>query len=70
MLKATWAMIDNDDGSAADFGVGAIGNTSLSASATATRNAAGFTTQETFSATTSGFGAKNQGVQVGIRHAF
>ena len=28
MLKATWAMIDNDDGSAADFGVNAIGNQS------------------------------------------
>jgi predicted porin len=70
MLKATWAMIDNEDGSAADFGVGAIGNTSLSAGATATRNAAGFTTQETLGATTSGFGAKNQGIQVGIRHSF
>jgi predicted porin len=70
MLKATWAMIDNEDGSAADFGVGAIGNTSLSASASATANAAGVVTQETFGATTSGFGAKNQGIQVGIRHAF
>jgi len=70
MLKAVWAMIDNEDGSAADFGVGAIGNTSLSANATATANAAGVVTQETFGATTSGFGAKNQGIQVGIRHAF
>ena len=70
MLKATWAMIDNDDGSAADFGVNAIGNSSLNARATATANAAGFVTQETFEQTSSGFGAKNQGIQVGIRHAF
>ncbi len=70
MLKATWAMIDNDDGSAADFGVNAIGNQSLSAGATATTNAAGVLTQTTSAATSSGFGARNQGIQVGIRHSF
>jgi predicted porin len=68
MLKATWAMIDNDDGSAADFGVNAIGNQSLNANGTAVSNAAGLTT--TTNVTTSGFGARNQGIQVGIRHSF
>jgi len=68
MLKATWAMIDNDDGSAADFGVNAIGNQSLNASAS--RSVGALTTTDTASASQSGFGAKNQGVQVGIRHSF
>ena len=68
MLKATWAMIDNDDGSAADFGVNAIGNQSLYASAQATR--VGTTTTIQDNLTASGFGAKNQGIQVGIRHSF
>jgi predicted porin len=69
MLKATWAMIDNQDNSAADFGVNAIGNTSLSASRTVAANAAG-NLVDTTTLTTSGFGARNQGVQVGVRHSF
>ena len=68
MLKATWAMIDNDDGSAADFGINAIGNQSLNASASVTTGALTQTTAA--SATSSGFGAKNQGIQVGVRHSF
>jgi predicted porin len=68
MLKATWAMIDNDDGSAADFGVNAIGNQGAYATSTATTGVAGVSTTTT--AATSGFGAKNQGFQIGIRHAF
>jgi predicted porin len=68
MLKATWAMIDNDDGSIADFGVNAIGNQSYSV--TATRNVGALTTTDSLSAVSSGAGAKNQGVQVGIRHSF
>ena len=68
MLKATWAMIDNDDGSAADFGVNAIGNTSYSATGTVANN--GLTTTSTLGSTSSGFGARNQGIQVGVRHSF
>jgi predicted porin len=68
MLKATWAMIDNDDGSAADFGVNAIGNTSLSAAGSVATNA--LTTTSTLGSTSSGFGARNQGIQVGVRHSF
>jgi predicted porin len=69
MLKATWAMIDNDDGSAADFGVNAIGNQSYSSASTVGRNTAGnFVASDT--TTTSGFGAKNQGIQIGVRHSF
>ena len=68
MLKATWAMIDNNDGSAADFGVNSIGNQGLVSSASVQNN--GATTLSTNTIATSGFGAKNQGVQVGIRHAF
>jgi predicted porin len=69
MLKATWAMIDNQDGSAADFGINAIGNSSYSSSATAAVNAAGASVL-TSTTTTSGFGARNQGIQVGVRHSF
>jgi predicted porin len=69
MLKATWAMIDNQDGSAADFGINAIGNSSYSSTAVAGVNAAGASVL-TSSTTTSGFGARNQGVQVGVRHSF
>ncbi len=69
MLKATWAMIDNDNGSAADFGVNAIGNQSLSANRTVAVNGAGAAV-DTQTITTSGFGAKNQGIQVGVRHSF
>ena len=69
MLKATWAMIDNQDGSAADFGVNALGNTSLNASRTTAVNGAGATV-DTQTITSSGFGARNQGVQVGVRHSF
>ena len=69
MLKATWAMIDNQDNSAADFGVNAIGNTSFNASRTVGANAAGNLVDQSV-LTTSGFGARNQGVQVGVRHSF
>ena len=68
MLKATWAMIDNDDGSMADFGINAIGNQSYSANAT--RNVGALTTTDTLTTATSGAGAKNQGIQIGIRHSF
>jgi predicted porin len=68
MLKATWAMIDNDDGSAADFGVNAIGNTSLTATGSVANN--GVTTTTSAASTSSGFGARNQGIQVGVRHSF
>ncbi len=68
MLKATWAMIDNQDNSAADFGVNAIGNTSYSQAATATVTPTTVTTTTTGS--TSGFGARNQGIQLGVRHSF
>ena len=68
MLKATWAMIDNDDGSAADFGVNAIGNQSLSVSSTAGTVGGNLVTST--SSSSSGFGARNQGIQVGIRHSF
>jgi predicted porin len=70
MLKATWAMIDNEDGSAADFGVNAIGNQSLAVNTSATVNAAGAVTSTNSTAVTSGFGATNQGIQVGVRHSF
>lgn len=69
MLKATWAMIDNQDNSAADFGVNAIGNTSFNSSRTVAANAAGNLVDQSV-LTTSGFGARNQGVQVGVRHSF
>jgi len=68
MLKATWAMIDNDDGSIADFGVNAIGNQSISSTASVTTNALGRT--ERLSVNSSGAGATNQGIQIGIRHSF
>jgi predicted porin len=68
MLKATWAMIDNDDGSIADFGVNAIGNQSISSTASVATNALGST--ETVRVISSGAGATNQGIQVGIRHSF
>jgi predicted porin len=69
MLKATWAMIDNDDGSVADFGVNAIGNQSSGYNANRTTVAGvGTGTSETF--TSSGAGARNQGIQVGVRHSF
>lgn len=68
MLKATWAMIDNDDGSAADFGVNAIGNQSYNTAASVQTD--GVTTLSQSSTVASGFGGKNQGVQVGIRHSF
>jgi predicted porin len=69
MLKATWAMIDNDDGSVADFGVNAIGNQSSGYNANRTTVAGvGTTTSETFGS--SGAGARNQGIQVGVRHSF
>jgi len=69
MLKATWAMIDNDDGSVADFGVNAIGNQAASYNASRlTVTGVGSTTSETFAS--SGAGARNQGIQVGIRHSF
>jgi predicted porin len=71
MLKATWAMIDNDDGSAADFGVNAIGNQSAAVNTSATvNNTTGAQTASNLTAVTSGFGATNQGIQVGIRHSF
>ena len=68
MLKATWAMIDNDDGSAADFGVNAIGNTSYTSTGTVANN--GVTTTTALGSNSSGFGARNQGVQIGVRHSF
>jgi predicted porin len=73
MLKATWAMIDNDEGSAADFGINAIGNQNLTASAGVQRVPAvgdPSVTTTASSITQSGFGAKNQGIQIGVRHSF
>ncbi len=69
MLKATWAMIDNDDGSAADFGVNAIGNHVLSQPVPLPPLVPA-PLHTRYHQLASGFGAKNQGIQVGVRHSF